>query len=275
MESTILVPSIRRPPAHDHDHKFANPRSNSEALAALWKDFIDWKGRRRGENGLITTLLRAHGCHRIFDAALGDGCDAIHLAASGFDVFANELDPVFERLALHNLRETSTTAEVSSLDWRELPKRFGRGSFDAVLCLGNSLTLMVDGRERDTALQAFRHILRPGGILLIDERNYRYVVRFKNDILSGNFEYKHSAVYCGTRVDSRPIHISQDLVVMRYVHQDHGMHGILSLYPFQANEVEMHLHSAGFQTAEIFSDYCQRGVRKDADFFLYLAIAKS
>lgn len=52
--------------------------------------------------------------------------------------------------------------------------------FDAVLCMGNSFAelLDTDGDQRDQklALQHFVRCLKPGGLLLIDHRNYDSII---------------------------------------------------------------------------------------------------
>lgn len=48
--------------------------------------------------------------------------------------------------------------------------------FDAVLCLGNSFAHMLDStgdqREQKQAIKNFELCVKPGGLLLIDHRNY-------------------------------------------------------------------------------------------------------
>lgn len=48
--------------------------------------------------------------------------------------------------------------------------------FDAVLCLGNSFAHMLDAfgdqREQKQAIRNFEKCVKPGGLLLIDHRNY-------------------------------------------------------------------------------------------------------
>lgn len=48
--------------------------------------------------------------------------------------------------------------------------------FDAVICLGNSFAHMLDNygdqREQKLAIKNFERCVRPGGLLLIDHRNY-------------------------------------------------------------------------------------------------------
>ena len=67
-----------------------------------------------------------------------------------------------------------------------LPKRgnsstFDHPSFDAVICLGNSFAHLqdVDGRTANQrrAVSNFLQLVRPGGILVIDHRNYDEIIK--------------------------------------------------------------------------------------------------
>lgn len=52
--------------------------------------------------------------------------------------------------------------------------------FDAVICLGNSFAHMPDPfgdqRQQKKAINNFKQCLKPGGLLLIDHRNYDYII---------------------------------------------------------------------------------------------------
>ena len=54
------------------------------------------------------------------------------------------------------------------------------GGFDAILCMGNSFAHLPDfhGDQRDhrTAIDNFYRLVKPGGILMIDHRNYDYIL---------------------------------------------------------------------------------------------------
>ena len=51
-------------------------------------------------------------------------------------------------------------------------RRLAPGPFDAVTCLGNSLPHVTDDAALDAALADFRAVLRPGGLLVIQNNNY-------------------------------------------------------------------------------------------------------
>lgn len=57
----------------------------------------------------------------------------------------------------------------------EIEQLIGNG-FDAVICLGNSFAHMLDSfgdqREQKLAIKNFERCVRPGGLLIIDHRNY-------------------------------------------------------------------------------------------------------
>jgi SAM-dependent methyltransferase len=50
------------------------------------------------------------------------------------------------------------------------------GAFDAVLCLGNSLPHVLSAEDLSNALTDFAAVLRPGGLLLIQNRNFDAVL---------------------------------------------------------------------------------------------------
>ena len=65
-------------------------------------------------------------------------------------------------------------------DLESLPEKPAEG-FDAVLCLGNSFAHLpdFDGNlmNQKVALSNFKAMVKPGGVLLIDHRNYDEILR--------------------------------------------------------------------------------------------------
>ena len=200
---------------------------------------------------------------------LGDGCDSIYLLKGGFDVTSNEIDPLFAREAGKNASKAGVKLRITSFDWRKIDSGLPHGSFDAVILLGNSLTYLFGRKARLRALAAFRNILKPGGLLLIDERNYTYILSHREQILEGEFRYSGRYVYCGNKVHAHPIEISENKVVMQYSHSD-GTKAYLQMYPFKQGELKREIALAGFGRVRQYSDYSD-GFRKKADFYEYLA----
>jgi len=245
---------------------------NSSPLVEMWTGFIDWEKRRIGENGFLVKQLKAFNCRKVFDACSGDGADSIYLIKQGFEVTSNDLDKLFVKKALENAKKANVSLNVTGFDWGSLDRHFRQESFDAVLCLGNSLTYLFKREEQVKALKNFLFILRKGGILIVDERNYEYLLKQKKEILEkGNFKYSKKYVYCGEKVHGEPIEISKDRVKMQYTNEETGKKAWLELYPFKKNELLGLLKEAGFTKIERFSDY-KKGQNKKADFYQYVCV---
>ena len=248
-----------------------NQNLHTDALVEMWNRYIDWPARRKGENGFLENTLRQNNCKTIFNAALGDGCDTIHLLKNGFDVTNNEIDLLFMRKALENAALKNVSLNITQYDWcSDLSRHFGEGKFDAVLCVGNSLTYIFRKKDRMKTLEGFYKILRPGGILLIDERNYQYILDNRNEILRGNFRYSGKYVYCGKTVKHIPIKITNRLVRMKYEDMQTGKTAFLDLLPFKEGQMKAEIQKASFCDIKQFSDY-KEGFDKNADFFQYVA----
>lgn len=243
---------------------------NSKVLVEMWADFINWEKRRLGEDGFLLNTLKKFHCQKIFDACLGDGADSIHLLKNGFNVTSNDLDNLFIQKAKENANKHNVTLNITKHDWRDLDKHFEDKSFDAVFCLGNSLTYLFEKKDQLKTLKNFLKIIKDNGILIIDERNYQSILDKREEILKkGKFQYSGKYVYCGDKVHGKPIEISNDKVLFEYTDEITGKKGHLVLYPFKRGELLNLLKEAGFTKIEQYSDY-KKGFYPDADFYQYV-----
>jgi SAM-dependent methyltransferase len=96
---------------------------------------------------------------RVLDCACGTGTLAAGLALRGFDVTASDASP--EMVA--RTRALGVRAEVRR--WEELEG----GPYDAVFCVGNSIT---HARDRRAAFAGMRRVLRDGGLLAVTSRTW-------------------------------------------------------------------------------------------------------
>lgn len=108
---------------------------------------------------------------RVLDCAAGTGQLAVGLARRGHRVVASDASPAMidstRRLAArHDVR-----VEAVVCAWEDLA-RVIEGPFDAVLCVGNSLTHAVGARGRRAALTQMCVVLGDEGTLAITSRNW-------------------------------------------------------------------------------------------------------
>jgi SAM-dependent methyltransferase len=102
---------------------------------------------------------------RVLDCACGTGTLAVGLALRGFEVTASDAsEGMVERtraLAARHGVQVATAVRV----WEELDG----GPFDAVFCVGNSIT---HARDRRAALAAMCGVLRQDGLLAVTSRTW-------------------------------------------------------------------------------------------------------
>ena len=233
---------------------------NTKILANLWPDFVDYKKRSTKEIKFILSQIKDIKNPKIFDSTLGSGATSIGLKKTGKDVISNEVDSYYIRIAKEEARKQKVTLDIRSFDWRELDTKLD-DKFDVVLCLGNSLTYLFKKEDQLKTLNNLRNILKHKGKLIIDERNYPSII---------NNHYKHSKkyIYCGEKVDAKPIYVSNTMVIMEYSKGKQKAH--LVLYPFREDELYNLLKDTGFKKIKRYYDYKEKK-DKDCEFITYVA----
>lgn len=137
--------------------------------------FVNWERRLAVELPFIERQLARSGVRRVLDVACGTGKHALALAERGYEVTGADLSaPMIER--------ARRNATIQGRDVRFLVAGFGElavgsgGDFDALLCLGNSLPHVLTAEALRATLADFAQVLRPGGLLLLQTRNFDAVI---------------------------------------------------------------------------------------------------
>ena len=146
-----------------------------DAFSADYDRFVDWEARLAHELSFLEQLFRQHGVRRVLDTACGTGQHAIALAQRGYEVAGADLSAGMIALARQNAAVTSNTIPFIVAGFGQLADRLG-GDFDALLCLGNSLPHVLTAQELAATLADFSAALCPGGLLVIQNRNFDAVM---------------------------------------------------------------------------------------------------
>ncbi|SFM33007.1 glycine/sarcosine N-methyltransferase [Ectothiorhodospira mobilis] len=226
----------------------------TRSFAEYWDDLVGWETRLEREGAFYNRLLKAHGVKDVIDIASGTGVNAVSLAQAGFNVTAadgseNMLAKAKENAEHHGVQFANSRV----VDWRVLDDTLGTERFDAAVCLGNSFTHLFDHEDRRTALRAIFRVLRPGGMLVIDQRNY-------DAMLDEGYSSKHAYCYTGEGVDVGPVELHRTMARFEYVFSD-GARFELKMYPLRQDYLTHLLEDAGFVNVERFGD-----LRRPYDF---------
>ncbi len=151
-------------------------------LSKDYDRFVNWNSRLAYELPFIQKQIKTlqQGSKvplKILDAAGGTGMHAIALAKSGHIISSADLFPEMISIARENAQNADVHVDFKVAGFGELANAFGKGRFDLVLCLGNSLPHLLNLDETISALMDFAACLRPGGILLIQNRNFDSIMK--------------------------------------------------------------------------------------------------
>jgi SAM-dependent methyltransferase len=175
-----------------------------DALAVDYDRFVNWEGRLSHELPFFASLFERHGVRRVLDAACGTGHHAIALARQGYQVVGTDLSAPMIARAGDNASAHGVEVKNPGHGPGVLPRKkpvgaaapkppqaveewlfpvtfavAGLGGYaalgqthDAAICLGNSLPHLLSEPAVEGALADFAAVLRPGGLLVIQNRNF-------------------------------------------------------------------------------------------------------
>jgi len=164
---------------------------------------------------------------RVLDCACGTGTLAAGLALRGFDVSASDASP--EMVTRTRTRALGVRAEVRR--WEALEG----GPYDAVLCVGNSIT---HAEDRRSALGGMRRVARDGALLAVTSRTWERPQEAGEEVVERG----------GRRATVRRSWVPGALVVE--VEVDGALYREeLAYWPFTHDELDADLRAAGWAPA--------------------------
>jgi glycine/sarcosine N-methyltransferase len=150
-----------------------------DAFSSDYDRFVNWNNRLPFELPFLEKQLASLGALaglRVLDAACGTGMHALALARLGCQVTGADLSHGMVERARANATAAGLPLGFIQAGFGSLSAALSPSSFDALLCLGNSLPHILTPAELSTALLDFAACLRPGGLLLIQNRNFDAVM---------------------------------------------------------------------------------------------------
>lgn len=241
------------------DHYFLE---YAQSFASKWDDLIDWKRRAESEGDFFINNLKDRGKHSVLDVATGTGFHSVRLFKSGFDVVSVDGSADMLLQAFQNGGEYGVVLKTVHTDWRYLTRDL-YGQHDAIICLGNSFTHLFNEADRRKALAEFYATLAHDGVLILDQRNYDYM-------LDKGFKCKHKYYYCGQNVRAEPEYLDDGLARFAYTFSDNSKY-YLNMCPIRKDYVRNLMYQVGFQQVETYGDFQEDFHEDDPDFFIHVA----
>jgi len=194
---------------------------------------------------------------RILDCACGIGLHSLALARRGYAVTGSDASAGMVAEARRRAALAHLPVEFTACPWADLPTTFTQ-RFDLVFCYGNAIGHCPTPDEMVASLRGMRAVLKPGGVLLLDSRNWE---KLRRDQV--RFNPMPMRVREGTRCLSLYIwnfppswqdpHLIE--LVLLFPEETRTQHRTypITYYPFHYQDLATHLTESGF--ASIQSDF--------------------
>lgn len=114
----------------------------------------------------------------ILDCSIGTGCLTFCLCGLGYKVWGSDLSGPMLARAAEKARAKGLEVPLTQCDFRELTKAYSR-QFDCVMSTGNALA-HVNGPDLERTLAQMDALVRPGGYLYFDSRDWEEELKEKH-----------------------------------------------------------------------------------------------
>jgi SAM-dependent methyltransferase len=229
-----------------------------EEFSSSYDRFVDWDARLAAELPFVERKLKDVGAQRVLDAACGTGMHAIALAQRGYQVVGTDFSAGMIARARANAARLGVDVRFEVAGFGALDAQLDT-DFDALLCLGNSLPHVLTPEDLAAALADFAAVLRPGGLLLIQNRNFDAVLAARERWM-GPQAYRDAGVeeLFVRFYDFEPDGLlTFNIVTLRRPSSDAGWEQQVAstrLWPLRRAELVAALSKAGFEALACWGD---------------------
>ncbi len=223
-----------------------------ETLSSDYDRFVDWPSRLTLELPFIMNKLQERGARTVLDAAAGTGMHAIALVQHGYQAAGSDISHGMVEQARLNAKSAGAQVRFEIAGFGELEHTFGAAGFDALLCLGNSLPHLLSRTDLDKTLVDFAACVKPGGMLLIQNRNFDAVVANHVRWMEPQSHTEEGAEWIFQRFyDFEPDGLlTFNMVILKRLGQGSWTQQVISsrMRPILKVELSLSLYEAGFNS---------------------------
>jgi glycine/sarcosine N-methyltransferase len=216
---------------------------------------VSWTERLKREEPFFRGLFDQAGARRVLDVGTATGGHAVHFAGMGLDVVA--VDPSAEMVRIAR-EQSSGQSGVRFLEagFGQLRERVG-GEFDVVTCLGNTLPHAVTREGLDWALSDMAAVLRPGGVLVVQQLNYDRILAEQRRFLGVSSGARDGTEHLFFRFyDFDDLQLTFNVVTLKRGPEGWGFQvGSTPLRAIRQGELADALAGAGFGGVEWYAGY--------------------
>lgn len=232
-------------------------------FSADYDRFVKWNERLAFEIPFLTSELvnlKSDTDEKvsILDAACGTGKHLIALADQGFDCAGADISARMVEIARDNALAANYDIPINQAGFGQLEEVFGVSKFDGLICLGNSLPHILQQDEMINTLGNFKAVIRPGGKLIIQNRNFDSVIQASSRWMEPQTHREESKTWIFVRFydfdpDGR---ITFNILILSDQKGSEFHQQVIStrLWPIKMKQLVQFLESSGFVDLHLYGD---------------------
>lgn len=152
-----------------------------ETVAPFYDDMTGFERRFVVERPFFRMLVERYTIGSAVDAGCGTGFHSFLLSQLGVLVLGVDASHVMIANANRHAKELNSPVNFHEGDFQTLAQDIA-GKYDAVFCLGNSLSHLLHDDEIIASLANFASLLKPGGHLFVQILNYDRILAKKERV---------------------------------------------------------------------------------------------
>ncbi len=220
-----------------------------DALAPDYDTMTGFQKRFVHEKPFFRLLKEKHNITVALDAGCGTGFHALLLAQLGVQMTGVDVSTAMIARARKHAEEMSLQVHFVVARNAELGGVFGP-RFDAVFSLGNTMAHLLSDEELHATMRSFHAILKPRGILLLQNLNYDRILTQQQRVQS--IKEVDGTTFIRFYDFQDPLIIFNILTIDRKGGELHQSHKTVALRPLPSDYLSKSLRENGFSQIRLF-----------------------
>lgn len=226
-------------------------------FAVDYDRMINWPARLKRETPFFQKVFSEVNAAKVLDAACGTGRHAILFASWGLKVFGLDVSKDMIAKARQTAAEAGIDVDFRTGGIEEADSEFSV-EFDAVTCIGNSLPHVRSQKELKQAFVSLRNVLKPGGLILLQLRNYHRVIAREEKFMHLNTRVENGKEFLYLRMTEMGNElVTFNIIVLVKDEAGNWSYRVESekLKPWFAQDIEASLNETGFSIIGVYGDF--------------------
>jgi len=244
----------------------------TDQFSKIAKDYdklYSWDKRAKDEHDFFASIIKQHNIKKILDCACGTGFHIVMLSNLGVEITGSDISKSLLERAKSNLKKEKIQAKLVQSSWQKLPQKINE-KFDLLLCIGNSLTLLLDDAEIEKSLKSMYAMLNENGLIVVQNRNIDQMLIKKPRTSFAEYETDNFVLYINKYYDDKislnifNINTEQETADINYNKFDLNL--------LTKNKLEKVAKKSGFNDVQFFGNYrFNKYIKSKSDSLIMIA----